>query len=444
MTRLHNLCVGAVALLGLLWGSTAAAGEFRTTAGKRTIQRVAAKTEQVPQSAAPAPLESMDDFDVEELESGECCDDGSCDACSNCLPSGTLATSLPSWTNVDFLLWWRGARDYPSLVTTSPIGTSADNAGQLGLPGTQTLFGGRAFDENARPGGRIDLGYWLDSCECFGIGGGFFALGDETNDFNLDSTANRIIARPFLNVTDGQIPQQDTLLIAFPGESTGSIRIASHSDLLGADAYVRQLFTQTCNWRIDVLGGYRFFRIDEDLRISNELTALNTSQLRVPGTTLSLFDQFDARNEFHGGQFGLLTEYRFCRFTVDGLLKIALGNMAQTVTVRGQTIINDTVNTAVDEQGLLARSTNRGVHEQNEFSVVTELGVKGKYQLNGCVDLTVGYNFLSFSDVALPDNQIDSSVNLANPPTGAQRPAFSFNSSDYSVHGLSLGIQGRF
>lgn len=442
MNQLLKLPASAVVVLGLSWCALSTAGEFRTTVGKRPIHRVASKTEAVP--VEPAPLEGVDEFAVGELEPS-CCDDGSCDACASCVPcGGTLVHWLPSWTNVDFILWWRGARNYPPLVTSSPLGTSADNAGQLGLPSTRTLFDGEAFDEDAHAGGRIDLGYWLDDCGCFGVGGGFFALGEEANDFELNSGANPIITRPFLNVTDGQTPQQDTLLIAFPGESTGSVRVASRSDLLGADAYVRQLFTQTCNLRLDVLGGYRFFRIDEELRISNELTALTTSQLRVPGTTLSLFDQFAAQNEFHGGQFGFLTEYRMCGFTIDGLLKVALGNMSQTVTVAGQTVINDTVNIAVDNQGLLARSSNIGTHEQNEFCVVTELGVKARYHLNSCVDLAFGYNFLSFSDVALPDNQLDTTVNLANPATGAQRPSFVFNSGDYSAHGISLGLQGRY
>src|SRR6056297_3074011 len=45
------------------------------------------------------------------------------------------------WVTAESLLWFGKGRTMPALVTTSPAGTPQVDAGVLGRPGTQVLFG---------------------------------------------------------------------------------------------------------------------------------------------------------------------------------------------------------------------------------------------------------------------------------------------------------------
>jgi hypothetical protein len=157
-------------------------------------------------------------------------------------------------------------------------------------------------------------------------------------------------------------------------------------------------------------------------------------------------DQFTTRNEYHGGLIGLLGQLRCRCFTFQGLAKIALGNMRQTVTIDGQTVIDDGVTVVTDPNGLLARWTNIGTYRRDEFAVVPEVGLTMSYAFCRGVDLTVGYSLIVWSDVVQPGDQIDPelAVNLSQPPTGAQRPAFQFDSTEYWVRGLTLGLSCRY
>jgi hypothetical protein len=76
---------------------------------------------------------------------------------------------------------------------------------------------------------------------------------------------------------------------------------------------------------------------------------------------------------------------------------------------------------------------------------VPELGLSGVYHLTPCVDLSVGYTYLLWSNVLQPSGTIDPNlaVNLSSTPI-TQRPTNLMNDGSYSVHGLNLGVQWRF
>ena len=88
------------------------------------------------------------------------------DVSFTCPPVGCLQpfTQPPSWGQVDFLLMWRRPPALPPLVTTSPPGTPLSQAGQLNQPTTTTLLGGRSQVSGPSAGGRLDFGYWLNTC----------------------------------------------------------------------------------------------------------------------------------------------------------------------------------------------------------------------------------------------------------------------------------------
>lgn len=355
-------------------------------------------------------------------------------------------TKPPSWGQVDFLLMWRRPPALPPLVTTSPPGTPLSQAGQLDQPSTTTLLGGRSQLSGPSTGGRIDFGYWLNTCPQVGLGGSFLALGNSSLGYAIDSTTTPILARPFLNVTDGQTAAMDTLIVTFPDEATGEIEVQGTSTLIVAEAYVRQARHHGTGTPGDLVGGYQFSRIDGNLRISSHSTALNTSQLRVPGTTLSLVDSIDTQNEFHGGQLGVLNDWHYGCFTMFGSFKLGLGNMRQRAVLTGQTVINDSTTSITDPQGLLTRNTNIGTHERNVITVIPQVSLRGTYAVSPRVDVTIGYSLIFFPHVLQPTEQLDPdlAVNLATPASGEPRPQFTFQSGDYWAQGMTFGLRWNY
>ncbi|MBB75195.1 MAG: hypothetical protein CMJ75_11860 [Planctomycetaceae bacterium] len=350
----------------------------------------------------------------------------------------------PSWGQVDFLLMWRRQPALPPLVTTSPPGTPLAQAGQLSQPTTTTLLGGQSQVSGPSTGGRIDFGYWLNACSQLGVGGSFLALGNSSLDYAIDTTTTPILARPFFNVTDGQTAAMDTLLASFPDEASGEIAVQATSTLIVAEAYLRQAGQHGAGTPGDLVGGYQFSRIDGSLKISSHSTALSTSQLRVPGTTLSLFDSINTQNEFHGGQLGVLNDWHYGCFTIFGSFKLGLGNMRQKAALSGQTVIDDSVNSITDPQGLLIRNTNIGNYERNVITVVPQVNLRGTYAVSHQLDVTIGYSLIFFPHVLQPAEQLDPdlAVNLA--ASGEPRPQFTFQSRDYWAQGLTFGLRWNY
>ena len=370
------------------------------------------------------------------------------DVSFTCPPVGCLQpfTRPPSWGQVDFLLMWRRPPALPPLVTTSPPGTPLSQAGQLNQPTTTTLLGGRSQASGPSAGGRIDFGYWLNTCPQVGIGGSFLALGDSSLGYATDSTTTPILARPFLNVTDGQTAAMDTLIVSFPDEATGEIAVQGTSTLIVAEAYLRRAGNHNAGTPGDLVGGYQFSRIDGSLKISSHSTALSTSQLRVPGTTLEVLDSITTQNEFHGGQLGVLNDWNYGCFTIFGSFQLGLGNMRQRAVLAGQTVINDSANSIIDAQGLLTRSTNIETHERNVITVIPQISLRGTYAVSHRVDVTIGYSLIFFPHVLQPTEQLDPdlAVNLADPVLGEQRPQFTFQSRDYWAQGLTFGLRWNY
>ena len=94
--------------------------------------------------------------------------------------------------------------------------------------------------------------------------------------------------------------------------------------------------------------------------------------------------------------------------------------------------------------GLLARSTNSGKYQQNQFAVLPEVGATFRYRLLPRLEATIGYHFLYWSRVARAGDQIDLALDLAEPFSGAPLPRFSFEMTDFWAQGLDFGLEYRF
>ena len=207
------------------------------------------------------------------------------------------------------------------------------------------------------------------------------------------------------------------------------------------------------------LGPWRLPHVaDEGLAIHEGLLSTNPLAPGVFGIT----DQFDTENQFHGGEIGLLWKGRGCRWSVDLLGKVALGNTEQTVRIDGSTMttVSGVAQTGVGMMpsipggvttehsgGVLALESNMGLYERDEFAVIPEVGITLGYQLTQNVKATFGYTFLYWSNVASPGEQIDLAVNpnlfppVNGPVVGDEHPAFAFRETGYWVQGLNFGVE---
>lgn len=403
------------AMLGLfVLGCAASSGmaiELRNTVGEHEVIR---------QVSFMEPIELEAPIIEGELQVGDL---GA--SCASCGQHGCfLDCLLPAkkWAKFEYLLWWRKGMELPPLAITSSDATNLNNL-RLGLSTTTTLFGGETVGNEARPGGRVSLGFWLDDCENCAIEARFFSLGKQRISFNAASTGAIPLGRPFTNtIPDPDDPTSRTL--AFPGFNTdGSINVSGSSDVLGGDILYRILGCNFPNSRMYLLAGYQYARLNEDLLISDLTTITATAN------TQAITDRFDTRNEFHAGEIGIAYECFYDCWQLDLLAKVGLGNMKQSVSIAGTTTNNGVA--VAPPLGLLAID-NQGQFTQNKFSVSPEIGASASYFINDDIRLSFGYSFIYWSSVAQPGDHIPANLNVPAP--------FVFNDHSYWVHGLNAGI----
>jgi hypothetical protein len=351
-------------------------------------------------------------------------------------PDGTI---LPNgfYFRGEYLMWWNKAGSAPPLVTTSPVDTPQAQAGVLGQTGTSILFG-NSLDFGTASGGRFTAGVWLAPCELSALEATYFFLGNTSAKFNQTSDGTTILARPFFNV---ETAAQDAVLIAYPHFSSGTVNVSASTELQSADLVFRRAIAQYPNMRFDVLAGYRYAQLHEDLTVNTSLT----SPLFAPGTTIQTFDSFGVSNQFNGAELGVSSQSQTCGWTLGLMAKLALGGTRSVVTIDGTTTTTGTPTTA---GGLLAQPTNLGRFERNDFTVIPELGVTLGYELTPRVRATVGYTLFYWSNVARPGDQIDTNLNPSQfsggTLAGMPSPEFRLTTTDYWAQGLSFGFDCRF
>ncbi len=380
-------------------------------------------------------------------------------AVERCGPPGWI------WGDVQYLLWWTDGMETPPLVTTSPEETAREDAGVLGEPGTQILYGGDDILTDARHGFRIRAGAWLDVDNRFGLQGEYLWLSEETASFSQSCSEDGlpILARPFFNINprdpftlDPDPPaREDAQLVCYPDVLSGSVTVNASTRLHSAGLLGRVNLACDTWWadpatpysRVDLLAGYRYVHMRDRLGISEHLVSLDPQS----PVTFDIFDQFNTRNEFHGADLGMVWQAGWQRWSVEALVKTAIGNVHQVVEIHGRTVISE--EGTPDEAfagGLLAQPSNIGRHSRDRFGVVPELGLTLRYEIVPRWYVTVGYTFLYWSSVVRAGDQIDRDVNpdqLAPPIEPLEeplRPAFAFQETNFWAQGIDLGLEGRW
>ena len=381
--------------------------------------------------------------------------DGGDDSRFDHVSKHSIPPSRQIWASAEYLAWFSHGQNLPPLVTTSPSGTPRNLgtpdtpvAGVLGQPSTSVLFGDNRDGNGLGSGGRHEIGYWLTRCMDFGVGGRVTYVSAEDARFSATSTGDPILARPFFNTELVPGGAHDAQLVAYPDVSEGNLSVAATQYFLSAEAFAKILLARQCGFRYDLIGGYHYSRLDSNLSIQSFNENIDTANPPV-GTTLDLFDDFDVRNEFHGGELGILAQWQQGKTLLKLLGKISLGNMSQAATIRGQTVVTAPgIPSITNTGGLLTQTTNIGSFTQDEFVFVPEVGITLVRCLLPNLDLSIGYSFIYWSSMLQAADLIDMSVNLnqqgSTPFPGEERPKFDFHTTDFWMQGINLGMQLRF
>lgn len=362
---------------------------------------------------------------------GQVCAGGACGEENDCCS----ATSYPLtncqprcyWARAEYLGWWKQGMRLPALVTTNPTA-----APTLADPDTVILFGNDTINKDAKSGGRFALGMWADSSQLYGFEFTYMNLGTETMSYHASGNDYAILGRPFFNI---ETAAADANLINYPSPVyTGRVSVVAKTNFQGTELLYRRAVKQFPCSQVDLLIGWRWLQLKDDLLISESVTD-------ALATTINLSDQFNTKNNFHGVEFGVQWRRPVSHaWTLEALGKLALGNNHSVVMINGR-------QTADPDQGLLALNSNSGTHTRNSLSAVTELGLSVRRRFDCGLEASFGYTFVYWSDVMRAGDQIDLNVDprqIPPAPQSATHPAFPMSTTDFWAQGLQFGLEYTF
>jgi hypothetical protein len=350
--------------------------------------------------------------------------------------------------SAEYLLWCMSNDRVPALVTTSAV----PDAGILGRPTTQILFGDGPLDRNPRSGARFTGGIWLDMwCDEAIEATGFF-LPMKGDNFAASGVDYPVLARPFFSLNRRAEASE---LVSSPGVALGNIRVDTPSQFWGVEINGRWKCCCSCDFRLDFLAGLRYLNLEESILIQERVRGLAGAPPIFVDQQITVSDYFAGRNSFVGAQVGVDAEWRWGRWFLDARGKLALGGTYHEVKVDGsQVFVGPDGRTQRFTGGLLALPSNIGTYQRGSFTVVPEITLNVGYQVTDHFRAFVGYNFLYWSSVVRPGQQIDRvldetlipNFNIINPvpPAGQNRPAMPFEKSDFWAQGLNVGFELRY
>jgi hypothetical protein len=415
-----------------------------------------------PMVAGPGPVVGPDGLVGPPIDGGcASCGGGGCATCDVGSPwdgapydnnpyFGPLESRL--WLRTEYLMWWLEESSVGPLVTTSPEGTARTIAGVLGRNTTSILYGNDTLGDESRDGLRVSFGLRPTECSPWGVEASYFKLDDGDEMFHAESEDGLpILARPFNNLQAeaiGDAGAADALLIAYPNVAEGSIDVHSGTRLQGLEVLFRRRFYEQCDSQLDFLVGWRWARLDDELRVDNSITGTGQGGFVPVGTRLTMFDLFESENEFNGGEIGFSYQTQRCRWSMEALMKLAIGSTDTLVSVSGETTTRAGTATDTTPGGLLAQPSNIGQYENDDLTIMPELGVTFGYDITCRLKATFGYTFIYWSQVARSSEQIDFDIN----PTqfddgeldGLARPSFPFCMNDFWAQGMNFGLEYKF
>ncbi len=326
--------------------------------------------------------------------------------CSYCAPP-------PLWIRAEYLHAWINNSSLPALISTSSSGGDQADAGVLGEPGTSVLFG----DEPVGGEGRgvratfgLRLGHYFDSLADWQVETTVIWLGstEHPDEFSSASGGDPILAQPFFDTSNGA---QNSGLVAFPGLVAGSLSTEVSNEVNSAAILVRRILHWDDRLRLDLLAGYRYFNYSEQLDMEQAFATPGN----VPSgeqTYVAIADRFRANNRFDGLEVGAVGQYYHNAWEFEALGKLAFGQVRQTWTTDGATIIDDPGqdDLVAWNQGFLATSARIGVERADGFAVLPELNLSVRRHITPDFIFTFGYTLIYLNDAIRLGGQLNTSL----------------------------------
>jgi hypothetical protein len=157
-----------------------------------------------------------------------------------------------------------------------------------------------------------------------------------------------------------------------------------------------------------------------------------------------------ARNQFYGALIGLRGRGTYGPFSLETTLSTSLGINHETIDISGSYQATNFFLASSGPYGIFATPANSGVTSSNKFAVVPEAQVKLGYDITPTIRVTVAYDFLYWSNVVRPTDQIDRNLVkgqfFQEDPlsTSLAYPQRLDKTTDFYVQGISVGLQARF
>lgn len=341
------------------------------------------------------------------------------------LPVGPVpvidAPPTPIYAEADYLLWWLRPATVSLPLVASPAGT---------------LFGHQRLDAGGFSGLRLRLGLAPTASGEPGVEVGGLTL---PRSHDLNTFSGPALLLPFLD-TSRAPPREGGLPVA------GTVSVASQTEVYGLHLVAANRVYCDGAFELDVLAGGRSFFVSDTLSLTAD-SASGADRFRT-------FDRFLTRNYFFAAQGGARAGWAYERFEARARFDVALGVVANSLRVSGQTVrpasaVAARPGPAVVNGGVFSLGS-LGVSREARVAVLPELSLDVGVRLNDAVCLRLGYNFLYFSDVRRAGDQVPRGVNARalpvaggdfnNPPAAAPI----FRRTDLTIHGLNVGVELRF
>jgi hypothetical protein len=352
------------------------------------------------------------------------------------------------WFGAEYLMWWIKGSPLPFPLVTSSSAPGTNLSGSLGQPGTSVLYGGHDADMGMFSGLRLVGGGWIDADERFGVEGEILLLQNQNASF---SAASNAAGSPSLYVPafNTQLQAERALVIADPVSAlAGNVAIASSSRLWGAGITGLANLLRNQSTSIDMLCGFRYLDLTEGFDLSNTTSS-------TFGVTDTLRDGFDTSNQFYGATLGTRVAYERGPLVFTFTEKVALGATHEVVRITGGITESGAgaPSPGTFPGGFFTQPSNIGVLTRDPFSVVPEFQFRTGYRFRRYLTAFISYDFIYWTNVARPGDQIDRNLNLSQSPVfgttggvlvGAPSPRPLFTRSDFWAQGISLGLSLRY
>jgi hypothetical protein len=239
-----------------------------------------------------------------------------------------------------------------------------------------------------------------------------------TGDFSGNSGTNPILALPF---TDPALGSQ-SFISSLPGTVGGNVAVSSNSEMHSVALLFRRLYAENQYARIDVVGGYRYFRYREGLALSQDITTITNVGVFPANTNVRTTDRFVTENDFNGGELGVSAQMWDGIWTAEVLAKVALGNLRREAQITGNHTVTTGAASVQRQGGIYAQPSNIGNRHDDTFGVLPEIGININVALTDRMSATIGYTAQYLNDVFRSGDQISTRCWIRANSLAARRP----------------------